>query len=467
MRALPTTPPARMSFPMALAYARRGYAIRPLSWTGAGGGAHALAWLIYPAGAPLARYMDESNPHPGRPWKAGDLARADWFAWWTCLPVDCFTPDETTGETPACLCEGGEAAFQWSFTAFEEDETAFDGVENPNQYLGLKSCSAACDCEASTTGTAGTGTAGTGTTGTGSGSSGTGTTTGTGSGGTGAGSGSSGNPRPGNPGTGAGSASGSGGSPLPVSSGGSGGGGGGGGGGSRKRRRREAGGNVGPTITLTPLLTDPEGCQLGADPVEHTWSIGVELSAGAHIADAIYSVQLRVLGTLVDSWMLAPGGTATAEYVATIAPDAAARTAICTGSAFGGGPACVSAEADLEPAGICGESSSSTSSTSSSSSSVSSSSGSGSSSTTSSTTSSSSPGFYGHTLAYDPSAGPGGACLVWPTAVEYFSDLASLAYGAYLYTDSGGTTAAADGYYSDGTTWYQVGSGQISASGSC
>lgn len=54
-------------------------------------------------------------------------------------------------------------------------------------------------------------------------------------------------------------------------------------------------------------------------------------------------------------------------------------------------------------------------------------------------------------------------------ALNYYSNCTTLGIGCYLYTDSACTTPVSNGYYSDGTTCWQVtgGSGYISDESAC
>lgn len=310
-------PPPKMPMRLALAYAAEGYFVRPLGWTGVGD-AHDLAWLHYPAGAPLAYYWDGTADRPGRPWLADDLTRAEWLGWWTALPPACFESDVTD---PPCLCAPGDAAYQWVIYEDEIAPLAGDDVANPNAIMGLQNCSGDCDCA----GASGNGT---------SSSSGSDTSSGGasgGSGGSGGGSGGGGaNPRP------------------SVSFSGSGSG--------KGRTRPPKRPLIGPRITVTATLTDPaDECVATQEDRDHTWSIEVALSSVGGEADLLYSVQLRILGAVIDQWMLAPGESGTADYTRSLSPVSASFLAIGSGSAFGGGPACLTGTTTLEPLPICPE----------------------------------------------------------------------------------------------------------------
>lgn len=317
---LPDQPPPKMAFPLALEYARRGFFIRPLAWTGEGE-AHALAWLHYPYGWPLGYYWDGSGDFPGRPWEAGDLTRADWLAYWTALPPSCFTD----ADLKVCECSGDDLNLEFGFVTWDDSPNPWDSMDNPNAMLGLGDCGQPCECAPKPV------EAGTNESGTGSPSSGSGAAAGSG-GGTGGGGG--------------------GGSGAPTPAGG--GGAGGSGSGRRRSRRPRPSGLIGPTITVTAIRTDPaDPCVATYAERPHAWSLELSLSQGPHIADEIYSVRITVLGSVIGQWMLGPGMSAVVSYNRPLKPDSASFLAIGSGSAFGGGPACVTSKAALAPLPVC------------------------------------------------------------------------------------------------------------------
>ena len=111
---------------------------------------------------------------------------------------------------------------------------------------------------------------------------------------------------------------------------------------------------MGPTITVTATRTAPVGaCVPTYAERPHTWLIELALSNGPQVADEIYSVRITVLGAVIDQWMLGPGMSASVAYSRTLKPDSAPFLAIGSGSAFGGGPACVTGKATLAPLPVC------------------------------------------------------------------------------------------------------------------
>jgi hypothetical protein len=81
------------------------------------------------------------------------------------------------------------------------------------------------------------------------------------------------------------------------------------------------------------------------------------------------------------------------------------------------------------------------------------------------------PAVYSFELAYSGVSGAE-ACTYHPTVSmsTYYSTIASTtswSVGNVIYSDSGATTPASDGNYSDGAKWWQMSSGVISATGSC
>jgi hypothetical protein len=68
-------------------------------------------------------------------------------------------------------------------------------------------------------------------------------------------------------------------------------------------------------------------------------------------------------------------------------------------------------------------------------------------------------------LTFDVGSGPD-ACAV-PSGTFYYSPSVLLGVSSELYSDSGGTTPASDGYYADGVNYFYVTSGVIGSSGSC
>ena len=414
---LSSPPPPKMPMLLALEYARAGYFIRPITWTGADG-EHELAWLNYPAGAPLAYYFDGSVASPGRRWLVDDLTRAEWLGWWTCLPVACL--DGTVEDGGPCLCD---VSHEWSWAIYE-DETATpltDDLTNPNAILGLEECDGGCDC-------AGTGTGGTGT-------------------------GNNGGPKDGSPAPGGGDGSGgtgagNDGSPFPGGLGG--GGGGGGGGGPKKRPRRQKSPKVGPTITVTATRTIPaESCTYGAQLEEHEWEIELALSNEPNVEEGIYSCRITVLGAVVQQFMLAPGGAGVCTYTESLEPNTSGPLAIGTGSQFGGGAACITGTARLNPIHICGTTPTPTTTPSMTPS-----------MTPSTTPSTTPPSYYTYNLWYSATDSTD-ACGMPGSSSPFYSADATLVYGSYLYTDTSLTTAASLGWYSDGTVWYSISSGQV------
>jgi hypothetical protein len=69
-------------------------------------------------------------------------------------------------------------------------------------------------------------------------------------------------------------------------------------------------------------------------------------------------------------------------------------------------------------------------------------------------------------LYYSATSGSG-ACAMPGSATTYYANSSILAELTMVYTDSGGTTAAPDGYYSDGTNFWQATSGQLGATTGC
>jgi hypothetical protein len=302
-----------MPMKLALAYAREGFYVRPIGWTG-----EDLAWLHYPAGAPLAYYWDGTGDRPGRPWLADDLDRAEWLGYWTALPPACL---DGTADTDPCLCDP-PSGWDWAIYDDETAQTAYDDVQNPNAILGLQNCDGECAC-------ADTARGGSSSSSSTSDRSSPGASGASGSGGSGGGSGS------GNPGGGV-SLSGSGSS-----------------GKARLRAPKRPG--LGPTITLTATLTSPaDECVATQADRDHVWTIGLELSSGGGVTDDLYSVHITVLGEIIGQWILAPGDSASAEYTRSLNPLSASFLAIGAGAAFGGGPACITGKATLSPLPLCG-----------------------------------------------------------------------------------------------------------------
>lgn len=263
------TAPSQMSLPLALFYARQGYAIRRWAWGETGTG-EAKA-LIFSRGSNL--YFHKNADHCRVVWQPTDLTEEDHRAHdWTLLPPGC-----AGGEPCTCAGEGDPG---WPFYD-DESFCSLYPLDNPNAAMGLVGCNLPapdgtlipCEDCADDPATA-------------SGGGSTGGSGGSGSGG-GSGTGSGGGALRGLPGFGDGS-----------------------GGGSPRKRSQPRHVEHCPPISFDSLAIDDASCIPDAEtPEERTWTGNVIVGQPADGQNRLYWLTVRFAGEIIKKQIVAPGDT--------------------------------------------------------------------------------------------------------------------------------------------------------------